>query len=142
MILYKLKCANGHNFESWFGSSEIYEKLNKLGQIKCELCDSNSIEKELMSPKVQISSTEKSVGNNLLTKSHSEAEKIFKQFKEKIEKNTENVGRDFAKIARQIHEGNSPERSIIGEATAQETIDLIEDEIPITPLPWINRKTN
>ena len=55
---------------------------------------------------------------------------------------TENVGRDFAKVARQIHDGEAPNRSIIGEATAQETIDLIEDEIPITPLPWLNRKTN
>ena len=142
MILYKLKCSNGHNFDSWFKSSETFEKLNKIGQIKCEFCDSQSIEKELMSPGLQISSSDKKVEKNLLTKSHSEAEKILKEFKEKIEKNTENVGRDFAKVARQIHDGEAPNRSIIGEATAQETIDLIEDEIPITPLPWLNRKTN
>ena len=142
MILYKLKCSNGHNFDSWFKSSETFEKLNKIGQIKCEFCDSQSVEKELMSPGLQISSSDKKVEKNLLTKSHSEAEKILKEFKEKIEKNTENVGRDFAKVARQIHDGEAPNRSIIGEATAQETIDLIEDEIPITPLPWLNRKTN
>ena len=142
MILYKLKCSNGHNFDSWFKSSETFEKLSKLGQIKCEFCDSQRIEKELMSPGLQISSSDKKVERNLLTQSHSEAEKILKEFKEKIEKNTENVGRDFAKVARQIHDGEAPNRSIIGEATAQETIDLIEDEIPITPLPWLNRKTN
>ena len=142
MILYKLKCTNGHSFESWFGSSEIFEKLSKLGQIKCEFCDCTNIEKELMSPQVQLQSKGKRVEKNLLTKKHSEAEKIFKEFKDKIEKNTENVGRDFAKIAREIHEGESPARSIIGEATAQETIELLEDDIPVTPLPWLNRKTN
>ena len=82
------------------------------------------------------------VEKNMLTKAHSEAEKIFKEFKKKIEKNTENVGRDFAKIAREIHAGESPERSIIGEATPKETLELIEDDIPVTPLPWLNRKSN
>ena len=54
----------------------------------------------------------------------------------------ENVGRNFAKIAREIHEGDAPERSIIGEATPKETLELIEDEIPVTPLPWFNRKSH
>ena len=78
----------------------------------------------------------------MLVKPHSEAEKILKDFKEKIEKNSENVGRNFAKIAREIHEGDAPERSIIGEATPKETLELIEDEIPVTPLPWFNRKSH
>ena len=29
MIKYKLQCENLHNFESWFSSSDAYEKLNK-----------------------------------------------------------------------------------------------------------------
>lgn len=142
MILYTLKCKNGHNFESWFSSSSTFEKLCKLGHLECEICGCTEIEKELMSPKVQSDSKNETIEKNVLTKARSEAERLLKEFKEKIEKNTENVGRDFSKVAREIHEGNSPERSIIGEATRQETIELIDDGIPVTPLPWQNRKSN
>ena len=142
MILYNLKCGNGHSFDSWFASAETFDKLSQSKQLTCEICGSCEIEKDLMSPKVQSEAKSKNFERNLLTKPHSEAEKIFKEFKEKIEKNTENVGRNFAKVAREIHEGNAPERSIMGEATPKETLELIEDEIPITPLPWLNRKSN
>ena len=142
MILYNLKCTNGHNFNSWFASAETFDKLSRLGQLSCEVCGCSEIKKDLMSPRLQSESKNKKFKKNMLVKPHSEAEKILKDFKEKIEKNSENVGRNFAKIAREIHEGDAPERSIIGEATPKETLELIEDEIPVTPLPWFNRKSH
>tara|TARA_B100001559_G_scaffold107947_1_gene90800 strand:- start:1103 stop:1531 length:429 start_codon:yes stop_codon:yes gene_type:complete len=142
MILYNLKCTNGHNFNSWFASAETFDKLSELGQLSCEVCGCSEIKKDLMSPRLQSESKNKKFKKNMLVKPHSEAEKILKDFKEKIEKNSENVGRNFAKIAREIHEGDAPERSIIGEATPKETLELIEDEIPVTPLPWFNRKSH
>ena len=142
MILYNLKCTNGHNFNSWFASAETFDKLSRLGQLSCEVCGCSEIKKDLMSPRLQSKSKNTKFKKNILVKPHSEAEKILKDFKEKIEKNSENVGRNFAKIAREIHEGDAPERSIIGEATPKETLELIEDEIPVTPLPWFNRKSH
>lgn len=142
MILYNLKCTNGHNFNSWFASAETFDKLSKLGQLSCEVCGCSEIKKDLMSPRLQPKSKNAKFKKNILVKPHSEAEKILKDFKEKIEKNSENVGRNFAKIAREIHEGDAPKRSIIGEATPKETLELIEDEIPVTPLPWFNRKSH
>ena len=142
MILYNLKCTNGHNFNSWFASAETFDKLSRLGQLSCEVCGCSEIKKDLMSPRLQTESKNAKFKKNMLVKPHSEAEKILKDFKEKIEKNSENVGRNFAKIAREIHEGDAPERSIIGEATPKETLELIEDEIPVTPLPWFNRKSH
>ena len=143
MILYTLQCKNGHSFDSWFASSNTFDKLKKIGELKCEICGCIDVEKQLMAPKLNSNHKNRvPVEKNMLTKAHSEAEKIFKEFKKKIEKNTENVGRDFAKIAREIHAGESPERSIIGEATPKETLELIEDDIPVTPLPWLNRKSN
>ena len=142
MILYNLKCTNGHNFNSWFASAETFDKLSELGQLSCEVCGCSEIKKDLMSPRLQSESKNKKFKKNMLVKPHSEAEKILKDFKEKIEKNSENVGRNFAKIAREIHDGDAPERSIIGEATPKETLELIEDEIPVTPLPWFNRKSH
>ena len=142
MILYNLKCTNGHNFNSWFASAETFDKLSRLGQLSCEVCGCSEIKKDLMSPRLQTGSKNTKFKKNMLAKPNSEAEKILKDFKEKIEKNSENVGRNFAKIAREIHEGDAPERSIIGEATPKETLELIEDEIPVTPLPWFNRKSH
>ena len=44
--------------------------------------------------------------------------------------------------ARRIHEGEAPARSIIGEARPSEARALIEDGIPVAPLPWWNRRAN
>ena len=120
-----------------------YEKVAKyladhpLAKVKnvAKVCGCSEIKKDLMSPRLQSESKNTKFKKNMLVKPHSDAEKILKEFKEKIEKNSENVGRNFAKIAREIHEGDAPERSIIGEATPKETLELIEDEIPVTPLP-------
>ena len=59
-----------------------------------------------------------------------------------IEKNCEYVGENFEKEARAIYFGDSPERSIYGKTTLKEAKSLYEDGIPVTPLPWIDRKTN
>ena len=48
----------------------------------------------------------------------------------------------FEKEARAIHYGDSPERSIYGKTTIKEAKSLYEDGIPVTPLPWVDRKTN
>ncbi len=49
--------------------------------------------------------------------------------------NTTDVGSDFAAEARRIHEGEAPERAIRGQATRQETLELLEDGIAVMPLP-------
>jgi hypothetical protein len=50
---------------------------------------------------------------------------------------------NFAAEARAIHEGTAPERSIYGEARGDEAKKLIEDGIPVAPLPFIPKsKTN
>ena len=52
MIKYTLKCNNLHQFESWFRSSDDYERLNNEKMLSCEICGSKSISKSLMSPSV------------------------------------------------------------------------------------------
>ncbi len=61
----------------------------------------------------------------------------------KIEASSEYVGLNFAAEARAIHDGDAPERAIYGEAKPDEAKRLIEDGIPVAPLPFIPvRKTN
>ena len=140
MIKYKLQCENLHHFESWFSSSDAYDKLNKEGLLSCETCGSNSISKSLMSPSVN--SKEKQPIKELLKSKPNKEQLILKKLKKEIEKNCEYVGENFEKEARAIHFGDSPERSIYGKTTLKEAKSLYEDGIPVTPLPWIDRKTN
>jgi hypothetical protein len=52
-----------------------------------------------------------------------------------VEENFDDVGDTFAKEARAIHEGRSEDRGIYGQATSKEVRDLVEDGVPVAPLP-------
>ncbi|MEO0820187.1 MAG: DUF1178 family protein [Pseudomonadota bacterium] len=56
-----------------------------------------------------------------------------------IEAQSENVGRDFPAEARRIHHGEAEARPILGEASPAEAKALIEEEIPILPVPWVSK---
>jgi hypothetical protein len=138
MIRYALRCEQAHRFESWFGSSADYDRLLEAGMVACAVCGSTAVEKELMTPSVGAGSPEPS-----LTAPASPAEQALKELRRRIEAESENVGRAFAAEARRIHEGTAPKRSIIGEARPAEARALIEDGIPVAPLPWSSqRKTS
>jgi hypothetical protein len=65
------------------------------------------------------------------------------ELRRKIEQNSDYVGMNFAKEARAMHDGTAPERAIYGEARPEEARKLLEDGIPVAPLPFIpGRKTN
>lgn len=49
--------------------------------------------------------------------------------------NTEDVGSSFAAEARKIHYGEADERAIRGQATLDQTQELIEEGIDVMPLP-------
>ena len=140
MIKYTLQCKNLHKFESWFRTSDDYEKLNYKKMLSCEICGSKSISKSLMSPSV--SSKENQQPKKTLETIPLKEQKLIKRLKKEIEKNCEYVGDNFEKEARAIHFGDSPERSIYGKTTLREAKSLYEDGIPVTPLPWVDRKTN
>ena len=54
MPRYTLKCQHGHEFTSWFQSSEAYAKLKASGLITCAICGSTSVEKAVMSPQLRL----------------------------------------------------------------------------------------
>ncbi len=62
------------------------------------------------------------------------------ELKKKIEANSEYVGNNFANEARSMYLGETPERSIYGEAKADDAKKLIDDGIPVMPLPFLPAK--
>lgn len=78
-----------------------------------------------------------------LTAPASEAEKEINALREHVEQNADYVGGNFAREARSMHSGDAPERAIYGEANGAEAKALIEEGVPVAPLPFIpNRKAN
>lgn len=53
MILFDLRCSEGHAFEAWFRDSKSYDKLALAGEIRCAVCGSDKVEKALMAPNVR-----------------------------------------------------------------------------------------
>lgn len=141
MIKFTLKCDDGHSFESWFGSSDDYDKVKASGFVTCPMCGSDKVEKSLMAPKVRTARKADAAAD--LRKAKTEAEKALKAMRKEVETNSEYVGMNFASEARAMHDGETETRAIYGEAKPEEAKSLIEDGVPVTPLPFVpKRKTN
>ena len=141
MIRFSLKCENDHVFESWFGSTGDFDKLKSAGMVTCTSCGSASVEKTLMTP--QVSTSRKKEAAESLRKAESDAEKALAEMRKEVETNSEYVGLNFAKEARAMHDGDKEHRSIYGEAKPEEAKALIEEGVPVTPLPFMpKRNTN
>lgn len=135
MIRYSLRCDNHHDFDGWFRSSDGFEALRAEGQVACTICGSTVVEKTLMAPGIASSGVERD-----LVAPRDERETLLDRMRDHVEKNSEYVGVSFAAEARAMHDGDKPERAIYGEARPDEARKLIEDGIPVAPLPFIPRQ--
>jgi hypothetical protein len=148
MIRYSLKCSSGHRFDSWFQNADAFGTLKGVGQLACAVCGDTAVEKDLMSPGVKPGTSADAkdgdrTGRPDLTQPATDLEKAIAAWRKHVETNSEYVGVQFASEVRRIHEGNAPERLIHGEAKPEEARKLIEDGLPIAPLPFMpSRKVN
>lgn len=129
MIRYDLKCDQGHVFDSWFSSSSGYEEQSARGQVCCPTCGSNAVEKALMAPQCNSGAGDAPARQEAIAK-----------LRAYVEQNSEHVGTGFAQEARAIHLGDAPQRQIHGQASADEARGLIEDGVPVLPLPFAPRQ--
>jgi hypothetical protein len=145
MIQYSLKCSEGHGFDSWFQSGEAYEKLIAAGLVSCVICGSSTVEKAIMTPRVQAArdAAARPQKPTSLGKPANAAEQAMAELRKKIEDNSDYVGMNFVSEARAMFDGGAPERAIYGEARPEEAIKLLKDGVPVAPLPFLpSRKTN
>lgn len=140
MIRYALRCEKGHDFESWFRSSEGFETLRDARQISCTECGSTSVDRALMAPAV---ASEAARAEPAPMTAPDPLRQALEQLRRHVEQNSDYVGMRFAEKARAMHDGTSPMRPIHGEARLDEARKLLEDGVLVTPLPFIPRqKTN
>lgn len=146
MIQFSLKCSNDHRFDSWFQSSAAYDKLERAGMVTCAVCGVASVSKAVMAPRVRPARDAAPAPVPATAPTTAPAhpgEQALAALKKHIEAHSDYVGKDFVREARAIHDGTAPERAIYGEARPEDARRLIEDGVPIAPLPFVpRRKTN
>ena len=140
MIKYKLICKECINiFDSWFSNSKEFEKLKKRKYLNCHICNSQKIEKTLMSPNVLNSLNFKSKDINKIKRIKSK----LREFKKFIKDNFEYVGDNFSHEARLIHYNKKKKKKpIYGKASQNEIEDLKQEGIKTEEFPWIEDKEN
>jgi hypothetical protein len=157
VIRYSLRCATGHGFESWFHGGDAFAALLAKGQLSCPVCGDAKVEKDLMAPAVRPARMAKTTADAAtgaavpdvlprrpnLSEPASDLEAAVAALRRQIEANSDYVGMNFVTEARRIHAGEAPERAIYGEAKPDEARQMIEDGLPVAPLPFMPaRKVN
>lgn len=161
MKVLDLKCAQQHVFEGWFGSEVDFQGQLAKGQVACPLCGSADIQKQLSAPRLNLgaqppaeaaassnadpAAPQAAGGSPTATQATDPAGQAdnalqalqanYLQHVRKVMAHTEDVGADFAEVARQMHYGETEERNIRGQTTPAEAVALLEEGIPVMPLP-------
>ncbi len=160
MILYRLRCSNGHEFDSWFKDSRTYERQEKKSLIGCAVCGDGKVARAIMAPRIgkkggaaEIEAAPETPASTptaeqqqaqqqmaaLARHMPKELREALMKVRAEVEKNCEHVGDKFAEEARKIHYGESDKRGIYGETSDEEAEALAEEGIEFGRLPWIPR---
>ena len=128
-------------FDSWFASSNEYEKLKKRKFLTCHNCNSSKVEKTLMAPKL-INNKAGSVAK-LDSLKYQKIKKTIKNYQKFIKDNFQYVGDNFAYEARSIHyKSKKKTKGIYGSASKEDLKELKEEGIDAQMIPWIEDKDN
>ncbi len=131
MIVYNLRCKNGHEFEGWFKDSAAFDAQSSTGRLVCPSCNSRKVEKAIMAPALSGTKKQDVVAPDEMRKMR----QFMTGLRKYVRDNAEYVGPRFAEEARNIHYGETEERQIYGESTLKEAVDLAEEGIDVAPLP-------
>lgn len=125
MIVFDLQCQDsGDIFEAWFRSGADYDEQSSRGLVECPSCRSTRISKAPMAPRVPAKSRDLSAPLGQLA-----------AIQAAMLKDSEWVGDRFAQEARAMHLGETDVRAVHGNATAAEAKSLIDEGVPVAPLP-------
>ena len=134
MILFKLKCKAGHEFEGWFRDGATFNRQSARSQVTCPECGSSGTEKAPMAPRPLRAAASEAVERPPRPE---EVRRALQVVRRHVETHCENVGSQFATEVRAIHNGTAKARGIYGDATPEESRALAEDGIEFQTVPWV-----
>lgn len=129
MIVFDLACTDGHVFEAWFGSQADYAGQRDRGLVSCPVCGDAEVGKAPMAPRISTGETKGGPDRKAVMKAMMQAQA-------KMLAGSEDVGPRFAEEARAIHAGDAEERLIHGQASLAEARKLVEEGVPVAPIPF------
>ncbi|MGA7807555.1 DUF1178 family protein [Bradyrhizobium sp.] len=157
MIRYSLRCERDHAFESWFQDSAAYDAQVKRRLVSCPVCNSVSIEKAIMAPRIVgkkgrdraepspptvPAEVPSAAPAPLMLAQERELRAKLKELRDHIVNNADNVGERFPNEARKMHYGETEHRPIYGEASPEEARALIDEGVEVSPLPVLPEDRN
>lgn len=123
MIVFDLKCDTGcDTFEAWFSSGSDFDEQSGRGLVQCPFCGSAGIEKAPMAPRVSRAGAESAVAQ-------------LAAMQARLLEKSDWVGDEFPDQARAMYLGEIDPRPVHGNASAEEAKSLIEEGVPVMPLP-------
>ena len=143
MIKYKLFCKNCDlKFDSWFASSNEFERLKKKKLLNCHNCNSVKVEKTIMAP--QLINNKSKIDEQKKLEKFIKVKKTIIDYQKFIKENFKYVGDNFAYEARSIHYNNGKKKlkGIYGSASKEDLKELKEEGIEAQMIPWIDENEN
>jgi len=144
MKVLDLRCSHGHGFEGWFASNEAFESQLADGLVECPVCADTRIVKLLSAPRLNLGNAKAPAETapspapaapSAQVPAESSPEARWMRAVREVLAKTEDVGDRFADEARKMHYGETEERGIRGQATREQTEALLDEGIPVMPLP-------
>ncbi len=137
MKVLNLHCAHDHSFEGWFGSEDDYQSQLERGLVECPMCGSTAIGKLPSAPRLNLGAQPAPAASkeDVVSMPDAQMQKAWLKMVRHVMANTEDVGERFAEEARKIHYGETGERGIRGQASAEEARELLDEGIGVLPLP-------
>lgn len=158
MIRFALRCAGGHQFESWFQNGSAFDSQAAAGLVSCPVCQSSAVSKAIMAPSLARrdreevcavgqqapaeASPEASAPVPMFNAADGEVRKMVVELRKRILETSDDLGPKFAEEALKIHHGLVPDRPIHGQASFEEARTLIEEGVKIMPLPRLPGEMN
>lgn len=138
MIVLDLMCSKGHRFEAWFASRDAFDAQQARGLVQCAICGEASVSAMPAGPLVRRhggeapASASASTSTDVVAAPPDAAAELFRALAT-MARRAEDVGERFPEEARRIHYEEAPARAIRGQATREETRELLEEGIMVLP---------
>ncbi len=119
MIVFDLRClASDDRFEAWFRSNADFEQQLEQGLVQCPFCASSDVAKAPMAPMLPRSGPAE-----------------LASLQAELLRNSRWVGDEFGETAPSMHLGEIETEPVHGEASIEQARSLVEEGVPIAPLP-------
>ncbi|MDO5086968.1 MAG: DUF1178 family protein [Comamonadaceae bacterium] len=159
MKVLDLQCAQGHVFEGWFASEDEFQNQRSGGLLTCPVCNEVDVIKLPSAPRLNLGAAPpagqalaqaraptqapEASGHAAAAPARAEPstaaavalQAAWMKAVRRVMAETEDVSERFAEEARRMHYGETAERGIRGQASAEETAALLDEGIAVLPLP-------